>query len=126
MKISKFFISLGSTSLLSLLAGQADPFFHHAYAGADSACHFHGKKQAEEKTVLDCAEKRKEILINKGKIDGSWKAIQHEKIVQVDGKKGKEWMITFKDPTAKDKSKETLYMYFTLIGNFIAANFSGN
>ncbi|WP_233249370.1 MULTISPECIES: DUF6488 family protein [unclassified Limnohabitans] len=28
-------------------------------------------------------------------------------------------------PTAKDKSKETLYMFFTLPGNFIAANFTG-
>lgn len=25
-------------------------------------------------------------------------------------KKGKEWKVTFKDPAAKDKAKETLYM----------------
>jgi hypothetical protein len=33
--------------------------------------------------------------------------------------------VTFKDANAKDKSKETLYMFFTLPGNFIAANFTG-
>jgi hypothetical protein len=43
----------------------------------------------------------------------------------VDGKKGKEWKVAFKDPGAKDKSKETLYMFFTMTGNFIAANFTG-
>jgi hypothetical protein len=46
-------------------------------------------------------------------------------IEAVDGKKGKEWKVTFKDATPKDKSKETLYMFFTLPGNFIAANFTG-
>ncbi|MEN9826519.1 MAG: hypothetical protein RI953_2264 [Pseudomonadota bacterium] len=126
MRISKFFISFAGAALLSLVSGHADVFSQQAHAGADAACHFHGKKTAEEKTVLDCAAKRKETLIKKGKIEGSWKDIPHEKIVQVDGKKGKEWLVTFKDPVAKDKSKETLYMYFTLIGNFIAANFSGN
>lgn len=33
--------------------------------------------------------------------------------------------MTFKDPAAKDKAKETLYVFFTLPGNFIAANFTG-
>ena len=28
-------------------------------------------------------------------------------------KKGKEWKVTFKDPAAKDKAKETLYVFFT-------------
>ena len=43
----------------------------------------------------------------------------------VDGKKGKEWRVSFRNPAAADKSKETLYMFFTPPGNFIAANFSG-
>lgn len=33
--------------------------------------------------------------------------------------------MTFKDAAVKDTSKETLYMFFTLPGTFIAANFSG-
>ena len=33
--------------------------------------------------------------------------------------------MTFKDAAAKDKSKETLYMFFTAPGNFIAANYTG-
>ena len=55
----------------------------------------------------------------------SWQAIKHDKVEAVDGKKGKEWKVTFKDPTAKDKSKETLHIFFTAPGNFFAANFTG-
>ena len=33
--------------------------------------------------------------------------------------------MTFKDPSAKDKAKETLCIFFTAPGNFIAANFTG-
>jgi hypothetical protein len=43
----------------------------------------------------------------------------------VDGKKGKEWKVTFKDAAATDKTKEALYMFFTPPGNFIASNFTG-
>ncbi|MEY2987133.1 MAG: hypothetical protein RJB13_654 [Pseudomonadota bacterium] len=97
-----------------------------ALAGADSSCHFHGKKTAEEKVIIQCATKRKEALIKKGKIDPSWQSVEHSEVTQVDGKKGKEWKVTFKNPTEADKKKENLYMFFTLIGNFVAANFSGN
>lgn len=96
-----------------------------ALADAGSSCHFHGNKPAVEATVSTCATQRKEQLVKGAKLDAAWQAIKIEKIETVDGKKGKEWKVTFKDAAAKDKSKETLYMFFTLPGNFIAANFTG-
>jgi hypothetical protein len=33
--------------------------------------------------------------------------------------------VSFKNPSAKDKAKETLYVFMTLPGNYIAANFTG-
>ncbi len=114
-----------ATMVLSSLAVFSIVSPSQALADGGSDCHFHGSKTASEETVLTCAAKRKEKLISKGKIDGTWKDIKHEKIEQVDGKKGKEWLVTFKDPAAKEKMKETLYMFFTPIGNFIAANFTG-
>ena len=84
-----------------------------------------GSKPAAEATVLGCAQQRKEALVKAGKIDAPWQAIKHDKVEAVDGKKGKEWKVTFKDPAAKDKAKETLYIFFTAPGNFIAANFTG-
>ena len=96
-----------------------------AFANEGGGCHFHGKKPAAEATVLGCAAQRKDALIASGKIDKSWQAVKHDNAEMAEGAKGKEWKVTFKDTAAKDKAKETLYMFFTLPGNFIAANFSG-
>ena len=96
-----------------------------ALAAESSSCHFHGNKAATPDTVAVCAIQRKAILIENGKIDRSWQSIPQDKLEQVKGKKGKEWMVTFQDPNAKEKTRETLYMFFTATGNFIAANFTG-
>ncbi len=116
--MKKFLImTIIAASSLSLSSGvSADP------AGS---CHFHGSKPAEPDTVSRCAWERKEILIEKAKIDSSWDSIQQDRLEQVEGKKGKEWLVTFRNPNARDKAQETLYMFFTLTGNFIAANFTG-
>ena len=96
-----------------------------ALADERSGCHFHGNTPAASETVASCALQRKGILIKNGKINKSWQSVTQDKIEQVEGKKGKEWRVTFRDPNAKDKTKETLYIYFTVTGNFIAANFTG-
>ena len=109
------------TSVYFATLGFASP----AFAVEGGNCHFHGNTPAKESAIVDCAGQRKSALAGSGKIDASWKAVKHEKIEQVDGKKGKEWKVTFKDSVAKDKTKETLFVFFTLPGNFIAANFTG-
>ena len=96
-----------------------------ALADEGSSCHFHGNKPAAESTVTGCANQRKAALVKAGKLDAAWQAVPQHHIEQVDGKKGKEWKVTFKDPAAKDKTKELLYMFFSAPGNFIAANFTG-
>ena len=96
-----------------------------AFAAEGGGCHFHDNKPAAEATILGCAQQRKELLVKTGKLDATWMAIKHDKIEAVDGKKGKEWKVSFRDPAAKDKSKETLYVFFTLNGNFIASNYTG-
>lgn len=96
-----------------------------ALAAEGSGCHFHGDKPANEATMVGCASQRKDALVARGKIDKSWQAVKHDKAEMAEGAKGKEWKVSFKDPAAKDKTKETLYIFFTLPGNFIAANFTG-
>ncbi len=110
-----------STAAILAATGMGQP----AMASEGSSCHFHGNKPAAEATVLGCAQQRKEALAKAGKIDAVWQAIKHDTVEAVDGKKGKEWKVTYKDPAAKDKAKETLYIFFTAPGNFIAANFTG-
>ena len=96
-----------------------------AVAGPGGSCHFHGAKPASDTVVVDCANQRKEALIATGKLDKGWQDVKLEKAELVDGKKGKEWRVTFKNPGAKEKAKDTLYLFFTAPGNFIAANFTG-
>ena len=95
-------------------------------AGADANCHFHGSKPATEATVIQCATQYKDKLVDSGKLDKSWQAVaQVDQIEQVAGKRNKEWKLRFKNPAAADKSKDTLYLFYTLSGNFIAANHVG-
>jgi hypothetical protein len=96
-----------------------------AFAGGDSSCHFHGSKPAVESTVIGCANQRKDALVKSGKLAASWQTVKHDQIALIDGQKGKEWKISYKDAAAQDKTKENLYMFFTVSGNFIAANHSG-
>ena len=115
------FIAPLSTLVLGLALATSTP----SIAGPGGSCHFHGSAPASEAVVLDCATQRKATLVTAGKLDKSWQLPKADKVEQVEGKKGKEWRVTFNDPAAKDKAKQTLYMFFTLPGNFIAANFTG-
>jgi hypothetical protein len=109
-----------ATSVAVTLASSA------ALAGADSSCHFHGNKPAAEATVLTCAGQYKDKLVEGGKIDASWKTVaKPEKVEQVDGKRAKEWRISFRNPAVADQAKQSLYLFYSLPGNFIAANHTG-
>ncbi|MDO9195929.1 DUF6488 family protein [Rhodoferax sp.] len=96
-----------------------------AFAGAGGGCHFHGHAPVKEALVVGCASDYKDSLASKGKIDASWKSVRLDKAETVEGKNMKEWKLTFKNPAEKDATKQTLYMFYTLTGNFIAANFTG-
>ena len=96
-----------------------------ATAGPGDTCHFHGSKPAAEATILQCANQRKDVLVKNGKLDKSWANIKHESIAYVDGKKGKEWKVSFVNPSAPEKTQTKLFMFFTPPGNFIAANYTG-
>ena len=113
---------LSSTTLaFALIASAAIP----ALASEGGSCHFHGNTPATEKVVVDCAAQRKASLVSGGKIDKSWEAVKVDKAEQVDGKKGKEWKVSFKNTGATDPAKSTLYVFMSPAGNYIASNFTG-
>lgn len=96
-----------------------------AFAGGGSGCHFHGNAPIKETVIAGCATEQKDTLASGGQIEASWKLIKLDKSETIEGKKMKEWKLTFKNPSAKDATKQTLYMFYTLTGNFIGANFTG-
>lgn len=95
------------------------------FAGVGSSCHFHGSQQAPQSTIEQCANQRRDLYIKNGTIDGSWKGIAPRVVEVVNGEKGQEWRVRFDNPNASDKSRTKLFMFFTLRGNFVAANYSG-
>lgn len=100
-------------------------FAPQAMASEGGSCHFHGHTPAKETTITTCANQHKESLVKRGKLDKTWLTAPLDKAEQVEGSKGKEWKLSYKNPAVTDKSKETLYLFYTLPGNFIAANFTG-
>ena len=96
-----------------------------AFAGAGSSCHFHGLKQAEQSAIEQCANQRRDLYLKNGTIEASWKGIKPSIVEVVNGEKGQEWRIRFDNSNASDKTKNELFMFFTLPGNFVAANYSG-
>lgn len=100
-------------------------FTPHAMAGEGGSCHFHGNTPVSEGVVKDCAEQRRASLVKTGKLDASWTAAKQDAIELVDSKKGKEWKVRYSNPAAADKAKQTLFIFFSHSGNFIAANFTG-
>lgn len=85
--------------------------------------HSHGPVSKEQ--ILPAGISVKERLIKEGKIDANWSQVAPEGAEQVDGNGRKEWLVTFKNPAATDKTKERLHVFFTLDGFFVAANFTG-
>ena len=113
------------TTILSFALLALPAFSPVALADVGGSCHFHGNKPAAESVVSDCANQRRAALVKSGKLDSSWHGAKLEKLELVDGKKGKESKVVFSNPAATDKTRQTLYIFFSHPGNFIAANFTG-
>ena len=113
---------------LTLAAFAAFASAQSSLAAEGSSCHFHGKSPASEQIVADCASQRRASLVAGGKLDKSWQDVKVEKIEQIEqieGKKGKEWKVSFRNAAVTEPEKQTLYVFFSLPGNYIASNFTG-
>lgn len=110
-------------SIATLVATMA--FAPAAFAGGGGGCHFHGNVPVKEAILVGCASEYKDALVSNGKIDPSWRGSKIDKAETVEGKSMKEWKFTFKNSIEKDATKQTLYMFYTLTGNLIGANFIG-
>jgi len=64
-------------------------------------------------------------LVEQKKIDDSWKSVAIEKAIKKEFNGSEEWVISFKNEAISDASKQTIYIFLTLSGEFIAANYTG-
>jgi len=54
----------------------------------------------------------------------SWSGIKAAEATQKDFGSGQEWVVTFKNPKA-EANKQTVYVFYTLTGTYMATNFTG-
>lgn len=67
-----------------------------------------------------------EQLVEKGKIPASWLGLTASSVEQKSYSQGPEWVVVFRNPQVSDSSKQALYIFFSLDGHYIAANYTGN
>ena len=87
--------------------------------------HHHARKKAGLETVNSNAMMHVERLIGKKKLVSSWSKAKLLSSEKKKFKKKTEWVVTFENPSASDPKKKVLYIFLSLYGDFIAANFSG-
>ncbi|MDH5301866.1 MAG: DUF6488 family protein [Gammaproteobacteria bacterium] len=112
-------------ALLSLFiaSGTAIAGGNHSHDGGHSHDHAHGPIDGDK--AIAKAEKKLLNLIEKNKIDASWRDIKASKVEQKTFTKGPEWVVSFVNPRATEADKQTLYIFYSLDGHYIAANFTG-
>jgi len=85
----------------------------------------HGHGPVTEEQVKAKAKRTMLNLVKRKVIDQSWTSANPSKAEKKTFAKGEEWVVSFQNTQIKDKSKQTLYIFFSLNGHYIAANYSG-
>ena len=85
--------------------------------------HSHGPVSAD--VVVGKAVKKVKQLADAKKIDASWTAAKSTGAEKKTFGKGLEWVVSFKNGKVKDTTKQNLYVFFSLDGHYIAANYTG-
>ena len=64
-------------------------------------------------------------LVEKKAIDASWKGSKPVESLSQTSSGAKFWQVTFKNSAVSDQAKQTLYVFLTTTGKYLAANHSG-
>ena len=76
--------------------------------------------------VINLASEKVMQLASAGKIDATWSGLKATSVEQKSYGHGPEWVIVFKNDKLTDMTKQTLYLFFSPDGHYIAANYTGN
>jgi len=110
------------TTILSLFLLLTSP----AYAGSGHD-HGHGHSHApvSKEEAENIATESIAKLAEKKKIDSSWQSVAAHKSEQKEFGGRMEWVVTFKNEKVSDPEKQTIYVFLTLEGQYLAANHTG-
>jgi len=109
--------------LLTSLAFSLPTYAGSGHSHDKDGGHSHGaisNKKAVEKGIAKI-----KFLAQKGTIDQSWAVISEGSATKKTFNHNPEWVVKFKNDKIKEKSKQNLYIFFSLDGHYIAANYTG-
>lgn len=87
--------------------------------------HGHAQEAITSKEAVSRASEKVKNLAEAGKIDSTWAGIESSNVEQKTFGHDPEWVITFKNNKVSDVTKQTLYVFFSLGGQYIATNYTG-
>ena len=85
----------------------------------------HSAPALTQSEATEFAINRVVMLVNNGKIDKSWEPVKAASAEQRANGYRTEWVVTFKNSNVSEEAKSTLYIFLSVQGEFIAANFTG-
>jgi hypothetical protein len=67
------------------------------------------------------------VFVQKDRLDASWSEVKATGAQKKTIEYGlQEWVVTFSNPSEPDPKKKTLYVFFSLSGEYLRASFSGS
>lgn len=87
--------------------------------------HSHASGPVNQDTAKASASKIVASLVQRNKLDNSWGSAVVSSIEKKTFKGQPEWVVVFQNNKATDTTKQKLYVFLTIGGDYIAANHSG-
>lgn len=87
--------------------------------------HGHSHQPVDQQRAQAVATQSVQRLADSGKIDKSWKSVSASKAEQKKFGSRMEWVVVFNNDKVADAGKRKLYVFLTLAGEYLAANYTG-
>lgn len=107
----------------NLLAAAVCSFMIVSTSAIAGSGHSHDPITKEQASAM--AAKKRDQLVQSGKLDKNWNGVAVSAVEQKTFAKGPEWVVTFRNDAIADPAQRTLYIFYALDGHYLASNFTG-
>ena len=95
-----------------------------AHAGPEGPDHTHSTLITQEQALEEAAMVVRK-LAERGKLPKSWIDVAPLEVEKKTFKKGPEWVVKFHNPDVSNLEEQNLFVFISLTGKVLAANYSG-
>jgi len=88
--------------------------------------HGHSHEPVDQATAETKADEVMASLVEREKIDKSWESIKASSVEKKVIKSRTEWVAIYDNDKIEDNSKQKIYVFLTLAGEYIAVNYTGD